>query len=101
MLSEEEAKKKWCPHVQVSVSTGIDGTEQDDNRNSMQLDFSRQPICIASKCMAWRWCDEYDALNVQTDEVRPLGIGFNALEDDEMKVPRYENGYCGLSGPAS
>jgi hypothetical protein len=79
MMTEDEAKKKWCPHVQVSVSTGIDGTEADDNRNSTKHDFDRQPVCIGSACMAWRW---------KAQQQLPI---------DEGLAPSHE-GYCGLAG---
>lgn len=60
MISEEEARKKWCPHARVweqhgecgggtnrhaGVKKGQDGKPRILRGNAM---------CIASECMAWR-----------------------------------------------
>jgi hypothetical protein len=48
LLTETEAKKKWCPYARA---TG-------DNRAFVKTDPSKPPAacsCIASLCMAWRW----------------------------------------------
>lgn len=41
LLTEEEAKKKWCPMAQIIIG-------YNENVNSASN-------CIASECMAWRW----------------------------------------------
>jgi hypothetical protein len=43
VMTEEEAKKKWCP-----------------NRipNATSIKTAREASCIGSDCMAWRW-DKY------------------------------------------
>ncbi len=53
ILTEEEARTKWCPH---------DKTERYNN-------FAAHNRCIASDCMAWRWAkpiDEFDGTVVRT-----------------------------------
>jgi len=49
LLTENEAKKKWCPYAR---ETG------GENRTFMKKDATAPPAecrCIASLCMAWRW----------------------------------------------
>jgi hypothetical protein len=49
-MTEDEARKKWCPHVRFSQwAEGI-----INNRG----DLNGKHDCLASKCMAWRWCAE-------------------------------------------
>ena len=67
-MTEEEAKKKWCPFARQMVS--IDQLENPVAIASANR-FHKDKIagCLASRCMAWRWRDD-----VTTD------------------------GYCGLAG---
>lgn len=46
MLTEEQAKLKWCPHQRHSEQ-GVGGSYNRPSSGG----FS----CIASECMAWRW----------------------------------------------
>ena len=83
MMTEEQAREKWCPFVRVGfgmnapdqsciAATGNRMTTMDDECN-----------CIASDCMAWRWAH--------------LGGDHNAIgEPLPENVPG--EGYCGLSG---
>jgi hypothetical protein len=77
-MTENEARKKWCPHGRVYSSNGA--FNRTENR---AVDGPSK--CIASDCMAWRWIKD------------PL-IEFVA---NGQPVPDYtgEHGYCGLSGP--
>lgn len=67
-MTEEEAKTKWCPMVQVQSAPYVPGTFSSgcDNRGA---------LCIGSACMMWR------------DTTIPR-------ED----YPEVKTGYCGLAG---
>lgn len=76
-MTEEEARKKWCPAGRVYHSNG--------SYNRTEARAVDGPCkCIASDCMAWRWVKD------------PL---INFVMNGEP-VPDYkgEHGYCGLSG---
>ena len=45
-LTEEEAKKKWCPFGRIYSTQG------SFNRNSYDHGMTK---CIASECMVWKW----------------------------------------------
>lgn len=48
-MTEDEARKKWCPHVRF-------GNEAGCNRNTApEGSGGALTNCIASECMAWRW----------------------------------------------
>lgn len=51
-LTEDEARKKWCPHVRAS-----EGEHDNNAANCGTTEASRSPIyakCIASDCSQWR-----------------------------------------------
>ncbi len=71
VLTEAEARTKWCPFAYPNQSRG------KGDRTSWTLDhINRSANCIASECMAWRW-------------TRAFGT-----------KPREKwDGYCGLTEP--
>ncbi len=91
-MTEEEAKTKWCPMLQVSAAAGVMGTVS--NRSNAFDDHSnRQGRCIGSACMAWRWdlADFEDRIERYEDAANIGGI------TDRGPVPECF-GYCGLAG---
>lgn len=54
MITEDEARKKWCPFARVAVGSGRSIVYHGANRmwpdTADHLEWSR---CIASDCMAW------------------------------------------------
>jgi hypothetical protein len=74
-MTEEEARKKWCPQVRYFVDA--DGL----GRTNMPEDSCR---CIASDCMAWRW---------SYDWIKPHDTTL-----DEYAALSTTLGYCGLAG---
>ena len=53
VVTEEEAREKWCPQVRNWVSGGW---QTGINRNGSDIDYERFK-CIASDCMMWRKAD--------------------------------------------
>jgi len=78
VLTEEEAKTKWCPHKRV------DSYEGNSNYNThADGDLPDESKCIASDCMMWRWDEASDR-----DENGNLIGGTNYNTE----------GHCGLGG---
>jgi len=79
ILTEAEAKTKWCPHARVIVPiTEAETNEMVDTATGNRIDNGKVPKnskCIGSSCMAWRWRMYLQA------------------EPDQ-----HSRGYCGLSG---
>ncbi len=84
MLTEEQAREKWCPSAQVIMRP----VEEIHGQKVVMLDcISANRIeggeaahgtkCIASDCMAWRWGDPT-----------------NPRPEDRAQW----GGYCGLAG---
>lgn len=74
LMTEEEAKAKWCPMVRFHATLTDDMTP---NRNVKSGDVS---LCLASHCAMWRWGD---------------AGAHNPLTNIWERLPR---GYCGLAG---
>lgn len=87
LLTEEEAKTKWCPFARrMPYAEAAEASEIDKiGINPDYVDEMRAMYpCIASACMAWRWVEELD----------------KDAPGDEAVFKR-ERGYCGLAGSAS
>ena len=54
ILTEEEARTKWCPEARVAIDAqGYSAANRfgDDGKSYL----GSQTFCIGSACMAWRW----------------------------------------------
>lgn len=51
LLTEEEAKKRWCPFARAirSASHAMAAVNRDGPRPDPRA------LCLASECMAWNW----------------------------------------------
>lgn len=89
ILTEEEAKTKWCPYVRVEY-----GTTSGLNRDGLGC-AADTAICLASGCMAWRWLmdEPHDiecaSVRTQMDPVPDLC---------NCDGPSTRVGFCGLAG---
>lgn len=89
MMTEEEAKTKWCPEARVAMIQHRGRVSVSSNRdislfvptNSFDpnTDITK---CIASACMCWRW-------DVRK---RLTNVGMVDIPKDEW------TGHCGLAG---
>lgn len=80
MLTEDEARKKWCPESlrtngKVAINRAAHGSAADE------------PRCIASQCMAWRWTR--GNLYRRVDPTENNGTDFLQITG---------TGYCGKAG---
>lgn len=89
IMTEEEAKKKWCPFVRLTVGV-IEGkggqlTPAFNRFGSVETGLTENPVdcrCIASECMAWRWA--------RIEEVRPTAT-WDGPKFNEDTIPIHEH----------
>ena len=92
-MTEDEARKKWCPFARVaapadSEAGGTAGNRWGDTDPTHPASGYR---CIASDCMAWRGY-ETAAFKVRAEgEFRSSGRRLKPTGADVL-------GYCGLAG---
>lgn len=72
LITEVQAKEKWCPFVRVQGANRVDNTLTDGFQNT-----NASYHCIGAECMAWR---EFHLRFAHGDE------------------PVEKHGYCGLAG---
>ena len=89
MHTEDEAKKMWCPQARVLVfdSEGQASINRDEDGHFQNA------LCIASKCMAWRWLRETPIRGLTAAAESETGI---MTKSSDPESPRL--GYCGLAG---
>lgn len=88
-MTEDEAKTKWCPHVQITDMDGLEGDNRGDGGGSYK--------CLGSDCMVWRFSNEklgHDLKYQISNHGDELGRKRHAqfLRIDPI------HGYCGLAG---
>jgi hypothetical protein len=96
MLTEDQAKKTWCPFVRMVAGT-IDLTDGKSAHSGVQPAYNRVvdeakwafpqgAACVASACGAWRWKTGPEVLAAWNQR---------RLADQPRPVV---TGYCGLAG---
>lgn len=75
IVSEEQAREKWCPFASVpNLLKGVAGNRQDAGLGG-EPGIPSAARCVASSCMAWRKTETRDVYG------KPMHFG-----------------YCGLAG---
>ena len=91
-VTELDAQKLWCPLARENL------TEDYPANRLTSRDMSVRSVCIASKCMAWRWGSGEDGWT----HVTPTGEKFCASTMESLKKAEAQGftplGYCGLGG---
>lgn len=97
ILTEEEAKTKWCPETRIHEVRGagvyVNKPITDENPHGHAKAAS--VLCIGSACMAWRWATNgghYEAVapNHHGPSFARLIPGTGTLSTT--------HGYCGKAG---
>lgn len=106
MITEEEAKEKWCPFIRwvvneenhLAFNNRIDQAEISLNEDQQGGAHS---LCVASECMAWRWDKNYE---LDTGDKKPSGKGWKKRSIVGRMVwsrsftGKDREGRCGLAG---
>ena len=112
-MTEDEARKKWCPKARCAVK----GAEDDHfvrgiNRWPLDDGTTTGSKCFASDCMMWRWDSPVCVEEITTDpDHGPNNMGVEEARErgwvDSQRGSgtatrhwsRHEkHGYCGLAG---
>ena len=116
MLTEDEAKTKWCPFARVGGGQGMDGASYNRVEHHGGDISHTVAQCIGSACMAWRWNDEPVQIK-RTSEMlqdgppeKPDGEGWkphgNSWVDNRRQYQDWwrlmpnRQGLCGMAGAA-
>ena len=90
-MTEEEAKKKWCPVVHYTcndkwlISPAGRKAIFDEERSLVTVEDN----CIGSHCMAWRWQE-----NIKSTTYNSVERSMIIFYETDAKI----YGYCGLAG---
>lgn len=107
MLTEDEAKTKWCPFARMLLVDEINGTRHATtpaisgfNRTGVQGCGSNsdqaESRCVGSACMAWRWSVRPGLYDKDNPENGPLERGVTYAPHEWFR--KEGSGYCGLAG---
>lgn len=107
MLTEAEAKTKWCPFARVAHQMASGAVVASGNRvkDAKSWGAASGSLCIASSCMAWRSVPVHDIRErhlVSKATGKRVNAGFSPdvewrLDDPSEPEPT-PTGYCGLAG---
>lgn len=91
-MTEDEAKTKWCPFVQIALDDAA--SRYATNRGEIITEGGPVNLkCIGSHCMAWRWDRPEESPNGTFDADRHNGF---VTKDCDRKF--IYHGHCGLAG---
>jgi hypothetical protein len=91
IVTESEARKKWCPFARVLLPVNQAGNristfhlqlakKSDPRDHEYYLQQEADCNCLGSRCMAWRWA------------------GYRKVRSGVVPQQDEAHGYCGLSG---
>lgn len=96
-MTEDEARKKWCPMARLSNQNFGGSWNRAQREPGEHDDVSWMPRCIASDCMAWRWYSR-TSRKKQGDGAPYNEIMAQKYPDEYELAPA--TGFCGLAGIA-
>lgn len=92
-MTEDEAKKKWCPHARIKGSNRA----YEVGEGGVAVLVDGRPLCIASACMAWRWIDAPVEGREGSQEAVQIGSRVHVERVPAIKAV-VGDGFCGLAG---
>ena len=111
LLTEEDAKGKWCPFTRyLAIFRGNDGRRETAGSYNRGAEDSAlgNACCLASQCMAWRSTGSTvefvrGVLDDGSPAPKPEGDGWELgprphSQDAWWKRPTAPRGFCGLAG---
>ena len=102
ILTEEEAKTKWCPETRIHEvrGAGVYVNKPITDENPHGHANAASVMCIGSACMAWRWYGmkvHADGSIYTTREAYRAASGLDQLSEKD-KEAAVAVGYCGKAG---
>jgi len=97
VMTEEEAKGKWCPFARVSEVGEAGGAYTHSPNRNLSPDLSGAAVCITSQCMSWRWWDGLSDDGTAHDR-KPTSHAARVPEPPEGRPLAQRRGFCGLAG---
>ena len=108
MLTEEEARTKWCPFMRYVFNDLGGGANAWEGKDNVTVRSPNTCRCIASACMAWRWYERPDEACRRTELwSREKNCRVNSAYGDDAwwrpiehvgEKPPPRRGYCGIAG---
>lgn len=86
LMTEEQARSKWCPMVRQSTDSFPTYNRLEDGT------VPESCLCVSSDCMAWRWFDH------DHSERQEAVQGMNDILRDIQSITGTRRGYCGAFG---
>jgi len=86
LVTEKEARTKWCPDARVGLTAGMAVNRHPDDS------VNEDCCCAGSACMAWRWWGLF--IN-EADQIPTRSYPGERI--DPSSAPR-RVGYCGRAG---
>lgn len=95
-MTEDEAKKKWCPFSRIGASGGNGNNRwiESAGEDATTAANYKPVLCIASACMAWRWTD---AGRQPVAGYQDASGASHATQWADSAAPPID-GFCGLAG---
>jgi hypothetical protein len=97
-VTEEEAKKKWCPFARIAAGEGPAFNRLVERvTDSASASIDSPSLCIGSACMAWRNITEQRRFDATGKELTDANIFYHGAVYKDVPI----GGYCGLAGQPS
>ncbi len=98
MLTEDEAKTKWCPFARVGNKSGrAHASNRLAIQDSDKIDIPFNSFCIGSACMAWRQSQKRNP-DWKPNHSFMSGPILHPDDEEPAHIPDEAHGYCGLAG---